>query len=338
MTKYTEAKKILYNFCKKNKNLEKNEIVKHFATLGFAKRSIYRWLNCKSIERKKGSGRKAKIATKSNINKIKNAFNHRSGCSQRKAARKFGCSQSYISRILKKKSAIRVYKKQKKPFQTAEQKLSVRPKCRKMLEKYKNLEFIIDDESYFTLTHSCQPGNDRYYSSNKSLTPDNVKFYYKQKYEPKLLVYLCISPRGVSKPYFRESGLAINQEVYLENCIKPHLMPIIRQHYPQGGYVFWPDLASSHYANSVINYLVSENVNFVPKDINPASVPKARPIEDFWGNLKNKVYENDWTAKSLDHLKRRIKSCLKNIDLTFVQNHIASIHKRLDSIRRYGDC
>jgi hypothetical protein len=238
----------------------------------------------------------------------------------------------------KKKSSIRVYKKQKKPFQTAEQKLSVRPKCRKMLEKYKNLEFIIDDESYFTLTHSCQPGNDRYYSSNKILTPDNVKFYYKRKYEPKLLVYLCISPRGVSKPYFRESGLAINQEVYLENCIKPHLMHIIRQHYPQGGYVFWPDLASSHYANSVTNYLMSENVNFVPKDINPASVPKARPIEDFWGNLKNKVYENDWTAKSLDHLKQRIKSCLKNIDLTFVQNHIASIHKRLDSIRRYGDC
>jgi hypothetical protein len=48
--------------------------------------------------------------------------------------------------------------------------------------------------------------------------------------------------------------------------------------------------------------------------MNPANLPKARPIEDFWGSLKLEVYENDWVAKDLDELKARIKQCLrKNI-------------------------
>jgi hypothetical protein len=29
----------------------------------------------------------------------------------------------------------------------------------------------------------------------------------------------------------------------------------------------------------------------VPKDMNPANAPKLHPIENFWGILKQKVYE-----------------------------------------------
>ena len=83
----------------------------------------------------------------------------------------------------------------------------------------------------------------------------------------------------MSDAYFVPSGLAIRQDVYLENCIKKHLIPFINKYYPDGGYVFWPDLASSQYANR--NYLKTEKVNFFPKQDNRANVPKARPIEDF---------------------------------------------------------
>ena len=33
-------------------------------------------------------------------------------------------------------------------------------------EKYRQLDLILDDESYFTLDRSAQPGNDKFYSSN----------------------------------------------------------------------------------------------------------------------------------------------------------------------------
>jgi hypothetical protein len=268
----------LYKFVRNNPEMPKPDVVHHFLMLGYKRRSLYHWLKAieqkKSLKRKKGSGRPAAIATKRNIIRIKNHFNHKSGLSQRSYARRLGCTQSYISMILKRSSSIKVRKKFKKPLMKDTQKACVRSKCRTMLTKYRELDFILDDESYFTLDHSAQPGNNIFYSSNVNLTPDNVKYKFQEKYPEKLLVYLAISPKGVSKPFFVPSGLAVNQKVYLESCVKKVLEPFIRKHYKQGKYVFWPDLASSHYAYTVQDYLKEKNINFVPKWLNPANVPK----------------------------------------------------------------
>jgi hypothetical protein len=93
-----------------------------------------------------------------------------------------------------------------------------RPKFGKLCKTYKKSDFIIDDESYFTLSNSALAGNDSYYSNDRNQTPDVVKDYDKAKYEPKVLVWLVISPKGMSKPYFRPSGMAVNQEIYLNEC------------------------------------------------------------------------------------------------------------------------
>jgi transposase len=341
MPKTEGLKTVLYRFMKKNPNLKKNEIAKHMTTIGYSKASVYRWIKRieenKSLERKKGSGRKAKIATKATIAKVKKFFDHKSGCSQRRIARRLGCSHSYVNKILKEKTTVRYYKKIKKPNTTAKQKEQNRSKCRRILEDFKNFDFLIDDESYFTLTHSALPGNSGFYSSDKNLTPPKSKYKYQDKYPTKILVWLCISPRGVSTPFFVPSGQAVNQFVYLDGPIKKHLVPFINKYYPSGKYVFWPDLANAHYANSVLNYLKDKNIPVVPKKINPANVPKARPIEDFWANLKAKVYEGDWTAKTLEELKRRIKYCLGKMEMNAVQKLAGRVRNRLDQIRRYGD-
>ncbi|RMZ98545.1 hypothetical protein BpHYR1_041047 [Brachionus plicatilis] len=52
-------------------------------------------------------------------------------------------------------------------------------------------EFIIDDESYFTLGNTALPGNNIVYSSNVCKTPDS----------------LAISQRDISEPCFVPSGL-----------------------------------------------------------------------------------------------------------------------------------
>jgi hypothetical protein len=36
-------------------------------------------------------------------------------------------------------------------------KAAARPKCRKMLEKCNDFDFLLDDESYFTLSDSIHP-------------------------------------------------------------------------------------------------------------------------------------------------------------------------------------
>ena len=192
---YETAKKDLYKFVLNNPSMPKNQIFSRFKELGYKKATIYRWLDTieqkKSLERKKGSGRKPKIVTKQNILKIKNHFNHKSGRSQKKMASKLGCHRTYIGIILKKYSGIKKRKKQKRPLITAQ----LRPKGHRMLEKFGHLDFIIDDESYFTLSNNSQPGNDSFYSDNVQKTPASIKHKLETKYEEKIMVWLAISPK-----------------------------------------------------------------------------------------------------------------------------------------------
>ena len=72
-------------------------------TIGYSRHSVYRWLERivkeKSLKRKKGNGRPTKIATKLMVGKLKAYFNHQSGRSQRKMAKKYNCHYIYIGKI-----------------------------------------------------------------------------------------------------------------------------------------------------------------------------------------------------------------------------------------------
>ena len=74
----------------------------------------------------------------------------------------------------------------------------------------------------------------------------------------------------------------------------------------------------------------------MPKHINLANVPEARPIEDFWAIIKKIVYKNGWTAQNIDKLKDRIRWAFRNIDVKVVQQLASTVHNRLDQVRRYG--
>ena len=50
---------------------------------------------------------------------------------------------------------------------------------------------------------------------------------------------------------------------------------------------------------------------FVPKEINPPNVSQARPIENFWDCLAQKVYEGNWETKMEQQLIRRIECKMK---------------------------
>ncbi|RNA32563.1 glucosylceramidase 4 [Brachionus plicatilis] len=134
---------------------------------------------------------------------------------------------------------------------------------------------------------------------------------------------LVISERGISAQIIRKSGLAVNQTVYLD-FIKRGVILFIKKHHSDGNFKFWPDLASFHYANTVVNYLIDQNIRFVQKCENPANVPQG------------KVYEKGWRAKNLDELRNKIRLCTRNMDQNLVQDFLAFTSKRLKNIRRNG--
>ena len=61
---------------------------------------------------------------------------------------------------------------------------------------------IIDDEKYFCLNRDNMPGSAFFYSDDKSKYPDSVRFKGQYKYPKMRVVWVAISPRGLSYPVF----------------------------------------------------------------------------------------------------------------------------------------
>ncbi|XP_065662716.1 uncharacterized protein LOC136085346 [Hydra vulgaris] len=264
---------------------------------------------------------------KKHMNQLKKAFDHHHGVSQRQVAQRFDCVQLYISKILKNKTNIRYYKKKTIPHQSESQLARIKLLCRHIYRNFWNFDFVLDDKSYFTYANTTLAGNDGFYSSDVSSTTSDVKFKRKKKYEKKVLVSLIISPKGTSKRIFFESGQVINKQAYIR-CRRKRLIHFIDKHYKNEEYLFWADLASSHYANEVVFFLDANNIKYLPKVKNSPNLPEARPIEDFWGQLKRLVYEDNWQATSIPQLKRRIVNCLNKMD-----PEVAKCYASMTSVR-----
>ncbi|CAF4403061.1 unnamed protein product [Didymodactylos carnosus] len=175
------------------------------------------------------------------------------------------------------------YKRQRAPKYNQKQLEQIPSKCRKLRREITDYEtfIIVDDEKYFTFSGDDMLENAGFYASDKENTPPDVRYKCKQKFAPKILVWLALSSKGISRPYIGTTkGPAVTGDVYVEKCLLK-LLTFINKHHPDDKYIFWPDLASSHYAQQTTEWLNERKVPFVPKCANPPNVPKARPIEDF---------------------------------------------------------
>lgn len=339
-SKQEALRKQIYEFYFLNKSLGKKYTLDHFKAARVPRQTISdiikRAENDSGHERVTGSGRIAKKMTKVNIKRLKTMFDHRDGISTRQAARKFKCSQPHIVKTLAKWTNITCYKKKKIPLRNDDQRERIPGCCDRLYRKIQEKSVIMDDESYFTLSHTTINSNGHFYSSDMSQTQASAKYRTVAKYEAKILVWIALSPEGMSKPYFLPSGLAINKQVYLDECIIKRLVPFINAHHSDGQYLFWPDLASAHYAKTVLDYMNKNNIHFVTRIENPPAVPECRPIENFWTNFKGKVYAKNWQAKNLDQLKAKIKKSLKEVDIDLVKSMLASTRRLVGQIRTNG--
>ncbi|XP_065652787.1 uncharacterized protein LOC136080106 [Hydra vulgaris] len=259
--------------------------------------------------------------------------NNRKGVNQRKIGIKFGVNQSTIGRQLKKMK-IKYRKREKTLKYTIEQQIKAKKRRRKLVNQLYNAKslLVIDDEKYFCFAGDNMPGNSGYYTNNKKTCPESVRFIEKNKFPKKLLMWIAISDRDMSEPLFRTSkSVAINSSIYINECLEKRLLPFIHKYHGDFNYLFWPDLASSHYSKDSLNWM-DQYVYNVDKESNPPNVPQARPIENFWGHLAQKVYEGGWQASTVQVLIDRIKLKLQEIDLNFLQSHMKGVRAKLRSI------
>lgn len=148
-----------------------------------------------------------------------------------------------------------------------------------------------------------------------------------------MLVWLVLSSKGISAPCIDTTqGPAIDGNLYVQKCLSKSLA-FIRRYHVDNNRIFWPNLASSYYANTTITWLNQQNIHFVPKQVNPPNLPKARPIEDFWSILADKVYHGGWLATTEQQLINRIKQQqLKQFDLKSIQTMMLEVRKKLRKV------
>ena len=98
----------------------------------------------------------------------------------------------------------------------------------------------MDDEKYFTYYDGSNiQGNDNYYSNDKSKCPDSVRFAGKEKYPNKVMIWVAISNRGISKPLFLPSkSEAVDSDIYINDCKEKRLLLFICEHHTDSNYIF----------------------------------------------------------------------------------------------------
>lgn len=322
---------------------DKKSVVKHFLDEGINRSTIYSIISryekgLEPIGRKK-PGRPSILVGKTGRKLLKAATN-RVGVSTRKLGRKYGISHEGVRKFLIKKG-LKYRKRSTVPKHTPKQ-LEIIPKRARLLRRKflkPNVTIIQDDEKYFTFGNSQLSQNSGFFTKSKKHAPESVKFVKKTKFEPKVLVWAAISVRGVSTLYIQASrGEAINADNYIKNCLSRLEKFIAHKHsdIPRSQILFWPDLASSHYASKTLDWLRSRKIKFVPKEANPPNVPQVRPIEHYWALLCQEVYKNGWEAKTTTHLVNRIRSSVKKLDLKVVQAMMSSVPIKVRSLEEHG--
>lgn len=339
-----QVRQLVVQYREKHPDLTTYAVAQYFFELDIPQRTTYSILKHYeergSTARASGSGHKAeKMPAQRRQALVRDTLGSKR-MSQRDLARKYDISVSYVNKVLQEEG-VKAYKRQPVPHVTESQAETQRVRVDRLYRHILasgdgNPSIVMDDESYFTLSHAKIPQNQYYYSSAAGRCSEAAAFSTKQKFESKVLVWLAISDRGTSRIFFCPSKQAINKEVYTRECIEKRLEPFISEHHSDGNYLFWPDLASSHYARDTLARLDELGIQYVPKEMNPPNVPQLRPIEDFWGWLKQLVYANGWQAQNIEQLQRRVQYCFGKVEKERVHAMMQGVKSKIRTARAQG--
>ena len=100
--------------------------------------------------------------------------------------------------------------------------------------------------------------------------------------------------------------------------------------------LFWPDLATSHYATAVRTELDSIGIEYVSKVQNPPNVPQARPIEEYWNIIKQKYEERKEPVKNFGSFKRVYRKLSREVPDEVVQKLMKKAKRNLRAIGYKG--
>lgn len=267
-----------------------------------------------SKDRRENNSPPRKISTQT-MNEIKKKIKNKNGKDIRSLARSVGVHPYTLRRNLRERCGVTFVKKEVVPKYTLQEEKIAKTTTRRMYDKHIAPvdEIIMDDEMYIDENGTVTHGADGFYTDNKQLAPDRVRFVGKKKFPAKVGIWFAVGSKGMSTFYMWRAGSAINQDIYLKECLQKRLMRWINLYYKNTSYIFWPDKASSHYAKKVVAFLESRRVPMVPKSDNPTNLPQARPIELINSIIKSRVFADGFKCRNIEQLETRVRDVVTRL-------------------------
>jgi hypothetical protein len=124
----------------------------------------------------------------------------------------------------------------------------------------------------------------------------------------------------------------MNSQLYLKECLQKRILPLIRSH--QGPVMFWPDLASCHYARVTMDWYQSNEVDILPKEMNPPNCPQFRPIEKYWAIVKGKLLKNGGSATEVNKMRQKWNKFAGEVTPELVQKMMRDIKRKVRNFLR----
>lgn len=295
--------------------------------------TLKKFREASTVERSAGTGRKSGTLDKKLATKVKHSFKAHPNMSNRDRAKKFGTSATTVRRI-KSRAGLKSYKAIKYPNRSDKQETTAKKRSRllydNILTKFKGC-ILQDDETYVKLDFNQIPGSKFYVGSKRGAVQKKFKYIYMEKFAKKAMVWQCVCSCGLkSQPFVTTSSM--NADLYIKECLQKRLLPFIKLHNVPT--IFWPDLASCHYAQKTMKWFKDNNIAVVPKDFNPPNCPQFRGIEKFWAVVKGNLKKTGSSAKTIDSLKKKWIQQANKVSPDVVRALLGGLNKKVrDFIR-----
>lgn len=290
-------------------------------------RVIKRFKESQTVERKSGTGMYQHASNREMRLKIIRSFKQNPGLSDRDRAKRYGTSKDTVRKI-RIKAGYKSYRVIKHPNRADKQSLVAKKRARllydEVLTKFEGC-IIMDDETYVKCDFKQIPGKKFYVSTIRGNVPNKYKYVLQDKFAKKFLIWQGICSCGLKSKIFVTSS-TMNKEVYMKECLQKRLLPMIQLHtHPV---IFWPDLASCHYAKDTQIWYETNQVEYIPKKWNPPNCPDLRPIEIFWAIVKQKLLKSGGTTTTAEKMRQKWKKHADTVDKELVQRLMSSIKRK----------
>lgn len=281
-----------------------------------------------TVQRKSGSGGATHFKYKNKYKFIIKSFNEKSQMSVRERAKHYKISKSQMHRIMRKHD-FKCFRVQKAPNRNEKQNLTARSRARKLSEKMLtnfNGCLLLDDETYVKKDFKQLPGVSYYVSKVRGKVAGKYRKVLLDKFAPKVMIWQAICSCGMkSKPH------AVNGTMKTEDyikCLKKGLLPVIKAHRGKP-VIFWPDLASIHYAKDTKIFYNNNNIKYVPKEYNPPNTPELRSIERFWAIIKGNLRKKGVKVTTPQQLLRNWNNATKFYGISLVHDLMAGLKTKI---------